>query len=128
MHQKNRFDVEAFTVMMKLVPPKGIYPSKLITVAEKLRGKVAPGDHHQAKAVPKVKVLKSTGMARYIQRNMPHIRVPNELISRFQRAPDKSREAINMAEETMEALKERGFHAVLIALMGWEDKLPELVE
>lgn len=287
MHLKNRFDVGDFAVMVELVPPKGIDLSKLITVAEKLRGKVAAvvvpdmtaavmrmsalgcamilqskgletvlqvccrdrnrlalqadllgaygcgitsimpvkgeditfGDHHQAKAVddlnrqsllsaiqnmaqgkdlagaeltgapqffcgssvnigvngaaleaelnrvkqemdagvgffitspifdpgsvdgflekfdlnqtkvvPKIMMLKSIGMARYIQRNMPHIHVPNELISRFQRAPDKSREAINMAKETMEALKERGFHGVLIEPMGWEDKLPELVE
>jgi methylenetetrahydrofolate reductase (NADPH) len=85
-------------------------------------------DLGQTKVIPKVMLLKSIGMARYIQRNMPHIHVPNELISRFQRAPDKPREAINMAKETMEALKERGFQGVVIEPMGWEEKLPELVE
>lgn len=85
-------------------------------------------DLNQTKVVPKIMMLKSIGMARYIQRNMPHIHVPNELITRFQRAPDKSREAINMAKETLEALKEHGFNGVLIEPMGWEDKLPELVE
>lgn len=287
MHLKNRFDVGDFAVMVELVPPKGIDLSKLIAVADKLRGKVAAvvvpdmtaavmrmsalgcamilqnkgldtvmqvccrdrnrlalqadllgaygcgitnimpvkgeeitfGDHHQAKAVddlnrqslleavknmargkdlagaeltgapqffcgssvsigvngaaldaelarvnqeidagvgffitspifdptavepflekfdlsrtkviPKIMMLKSIGMARYIQRNMPHIHVPNNLISRFQRAPDKSREAVLMAKETMAALRERGFDGVLIEPMGWEEKLPELVE
>lgn len=85
-------------------------------------------DLGQAKIIPKIMLLKSIGMARYIQRNMPHIYVPNELITRFQRAPDKAREAIAMAKETMEALKERGFHGVLIEPMGWDEKLPELVE
>jgi 5,10-methylenetetrahydrofolate reductase len=85
-------------------------------------------DLNQTKVIPKIMMLKSIGMARYIQRNMPHIHVPNTLISRFQRAPDKSREAINTAKETMEALKERGFHGVLIEPMGWENKLSELVE
>jgi 5,10-methylenetetrahydrofolate reductase len=85
-------------------------------------------DLEQTKVVPKIMLLKSIGMARYIQRNMPHIHVPNELITRFQRAPDKSREAIKMAKETMEALKEQGFDGVLIEPIGWEDKLPELVE
>ncbi len=89
---------------------------------------LAKFDLGQTKVVPKIMMLKSIGMARYIQRNMPHIHVPNELITRFQRAPDKSREALIMAKETMEALKERGFDGVLIEPMGWEDKLPELVE
>lgn len=85
-------------------------------------------DLSQAKVVPKIMMLKSIGMARYIQRNMPHIHVPNELITRFQRAPDKSREAVTMAKETIDALKERGFDGVLIEPMGWENKLPELLE
>jgi 5,10-methylenetetrahydrofolate reductase len=89
---------------------------------------MAKFDLGQTKVIPKIMLLKSIGMARYIQRNMPHIHVPNELISRFQRAPDKPREAINMAKETMEALKERGFQGVVIEPMGWEEKLPELVE
>ncbi len=82
----------------------------------------------RTKVIPKIMLLKSIGMARYIQRNMPHIHVPDTLISRFQRAPDKPREAISMARETMETLKEQGFHGVVIEPMGWEDKLPELVE
>ena len=85
-------------------------------------------DLKQTTIIPKIMLLKSIGMARYIQRNMPHIHVPNELISRFQRAPDKAREAVTMARETMEALKERGFKGVMIEPMGWEEKLPELVE
>lgn len=52
----------------------------------------------------------------------------NKLITRFPRAPDNPREAINMAKETMEALKERGFDGMLIEPMGWEDKSSELVE
>ena len=85
-------------------------------------------DLGRTKVIPKIMLLKSIGMARYIQRNMPHIHVPDALISRFQRAPDKPREAISMARETMETLKEQGFHGVVIEPMGWEDKLPELVE
>ncbi len=89
---------------------------------------LAKFDLSKAKVIPKIMMLKSVGMARYIQRNMPHIHVPDELIKRFMRAPDKAREAINTAKETMEGLKERGFDGVLIEPMGWEDKLPELVE
>ena len=95
-------------------------------------GSVAPFlekmDLRTTKVIPKIMLLKSIGMARYIQRTMPHIHVPNELISRFQRASDKPREALAMAKETIEALKEHGFKGVVIEPMGWEDKLPELIE
>ena len=96
----------------------------LETVQNMAQGK----DLAQARVVPNIMILKSIGMARYIQHNMPHIHIPNELLTRFQRAPDIPREAINMAKETMETLKERGFDGVLIEPMGWQDKLPELVE
>lgn len=286
MHLKNRFDVGEFAVLVELVPPKGIDLSKLVSVAEKLRGKVAAavvpdmtaavmrmsalggamilqnkgldtvmqvccrdrnrlaiqadllaaygcgvtnvmvvsgeditfGDHHQAKAVndltrqgfletvqkmakgkdmagaeldgapqffcgsginvglkekeldaelyrmereieagvrffitspvfdadaiapfmektdirnaniiPTVMLFKSIGMARYIQRNMPHIHVPDALVNRFQRAADKPREAVLIARETIDNLKESGFKGVMIQPMGWEEKLPEIV-
>ena len=286
MHLKNKFDVGEFAVMVEMVPPKGIDLSKLVSVAEKLRGKVAAavvpdmtaavmrmsalggamilqnkgldtvmqvccrdrnrlaiqadllaaygcgitnvmvvkgeditfGDHHQAKAVndltrqtfletvqkmaqgkdlaggelagapqfycgsainvgvsgkaledeifrmereieagvqffitspvfdvaaiapfmervdvrktnlvPTVMLFKSIGMARYIQRNMRHISVPDALINRFQRAADKPREAVLIAKETLANLKERGFKGAMIQPMGWEEKLPEIV-
>ncbi len=287
MHLKNRFDVGEFAVLVELVPPKGIDLSKLVSVAEKLRGKVAAavvpdmtaavmrmsalggtvilqnkgldtvmqvccrdrnrlaiqadllaaygcgitnlmvvkgeditfGDHHQAKAVndltrqgfletvgkmargrdlagaelsgaprfycgsainvgltgkelevelyrmereveagvqffitspvfdaaaiapfmekvdvrsaniiPTVMLFKSIGMARYIQRNMSHIHIPDALINRFQRAVDKPRETVLIAKETIENLKEVGFKGVMIQPMGWEEKLPEIVD
>ena len=287
MHLKNRFDVGEFVMMVEMVPPKGIDLSKMVSVAEKLRGKVAAavvpdmtaavmrmsalggamilqnkgletvmqvccrdrnrlaiqadllaaygcgisnvmavkgeditfGDHHQAKAVndltrqglletlqkmaqgkdlagaelagapqfycgsainvglsgtdldnelyrmereaeagvqffitspvfdpqaiapfmekadlrninivATVMLFKSIGMARYIQRNMPHIHVPTGLINRFQRAADKPREAVLIAKETIDNLREHGFKGVMIQPMGWEEKLPEIVE
>jgi methylenetetrahydrofolate reductase (NADPH) len=286
MHLKNKFDVGEFAVMVEMVPPKGIDLSKMVAVAEKLRGKVAAavvpdmtaavmrmsalggamilqskgldtvmqvccrdrnrlaiqadllaaygcgitnvmvvkgeeitfGDHHQAKAVndltrqgfleavqkmaqgrdlagaelagapqfycgsainvgltgkeleneifrmereieagvqffvtspvfdvaaiapfmekvdvrktnviPTVMLFKSIGMARYIQRNMPHIEVPGALINRFQRAADKPHEAVLIAKETIENMKEHGFKGAMIQPMGWEEKLPEIV-
>jgi methylenetetrahydrofolate reductase (NADPH) len=77
--------------------------------------------------IPTIMLFKSIGMARYIQRNMPHIQIPNDLISRFQRAADKPREAVRIARETIENLKELGFKGVMIQPMGWEEKLPEIV-
>ena len=78
--------------------------------------------------IPTVLLLKSLGMARYIQRNMEHIHIPDELITRLQRAPDKVRECIKIASELVSKLKSGGFSGVLLSTMGWEHRLSEIIE
>ncbi len=85
-------------------------------------------DQGRQALVPTVLLLKSLGMARYIERNVPHIRIPPETIERLQRAPDKVRECVQIAVEGIRALRSRGYPAVAVATLGWEDKLPEIVE
>jgi 5,10-methylenetetrahydrofolate reductase len=67
-------------------------------------------------------------MARYMARNMKHIHIPDELVSRIQKAPDKVRECIRIAADMITALKQEGFSGVMISTIGWEDKLPEILE
>jgi methylenetetrahydrofolate reductase (NADPH) len=85
-------------------------------------------DIRRHRVVPTVMLLKSIGMARYIQRNMAHIRISDEIISRLQKAPDKTKESLRIARETIAALREADFKGVLISPMGWEENLPELFE
>jgi 5,10-methylenetetrahydrofolate reductase len=82
----------------------------------------------QVRLIPTVLLLKSLGMARYISRNMEHIYVPDSLIKRIQKAGDKTRECIAIARETVTALKREGFGGVLVSTLGWEDRLPEIIE
>ncbi len=82
----------------------------------------------QAKIIPTVLLLKSLGMARYMAKNMGHIFIPDDLISRLQKAPDKVRECTLIAAETVRSLKQEGFSGVMIATIGWEHKLPEILE
>lgn len=77
--------------------------------------------------IPTVVLLKSLGMARYMARNMKHVHVPDDLIKRIQNAPDKVRECVRIASETVAAIKENGFGGVMISTMGWEDRLPEII-
>ncbi|HHE73729.1 MAG TPA: 5,10-methylenetetrahydrofolate reductase [Desulfobacteraceae bacterium] len=78
--------------------------------------------------IPTVLLLKSLGMARYIARNVNHTFIPDTLIERIQGAPDKVRECIEIASETIRTLKKEGFGGVQIATIGWEDKLPEILK
>ena len=85
-------------------------------------------DRETTTVIPTVLLLKSLGMARYIARNVSHTFIPDTLIDRIQDAPDKVRECIHIASETIRALKEKGFGGVHIATIGWEDKLPEILK
>jgi 5,10-methylenetetrahydrofolate reductase len=78
--------------------------------------------------IPTVLLLKSLGMARYIARNMPDVYIPEELIERIRKAPDKVRECIQIAGELVATLKREKFAGVLLATLGWENKLPEILE
>jgi len=82
----------------------------------------------QVAIIPTVMLLKSLGMARYMAKNMGHIAMPDELIKRLQKAPDKVKECTLVAAETVRAFKEEGFSGVMIATIGWEHKLPEILE
>jgi len=85
-------------------------------------------DRSKTIIIPTVLLLKSLGMARYIQRNMEHVYIPDELIERIRKAPDKVRECIRITAQLVTTLKQAGFHGVLIATLGWEDRLPEILE
>ncbi len=84
-------------------------------------------DLQKSKIIPTVLLLKSIGMARYIARNMEHIHIPEALIQRIQKAPDKARECLVIASELISQLKVKGFGGVMIATLGWEHKLPEIL-
>jgi 5,10-methylenetetrahydrofolate reductase len=85
-------------------------------------------DPRKMALIPTVMLLKSLGMARYIQRNLPHIHIPETIIDRIARAPDKVRECLLIAAELVRDLKQRGFSGVYLSTLGWENKLPEIIE
>ncbi|WP_419659798.1 MetF1: methylenetetrahydrofolate reductase [Desulfosarcina variabilis str. Montpellier] len=84
-------------------------------------------DIKQNRILPTVMLLKSVGMARYLNRHL-NVTVSQELIKRMMHAPDKAIESLTIASETINALKEAGFAGVLISAMGWEDKLQKLMD
>jgi 5,10-methylenetetrahydrofolate reductase len=85
-------------------------------------------DPRRTVLVPTVLLLKSLGMARYIERNMPHIFLPPAVVDRIQRAPDKVRECVRIAVELVGALRFAGFGGVMLSTLGWEHRLADIVE
>jgi methylenetetrahydrofolate reductase (NADPH) len=78
--------------------------------------------------IPTVLLLKSAGMARYIDRNIKGISIPSEIIRDIQKAPDKMRECVRVAAQITARIKDMGMAGVLISTVGWEDKLPLILD
>jgi methylenetetrahydrofolate reductase (NADPH) len=80
----------------------------------------------KAAIIPTVLLLKSVGMARYINRHLDP-KIPEDFINRIQKAPDRVRECVQIAAEIIAVLKAKGFSGVNISTIGWEDKLPAIL-
>ncbi len=80
-----------------------------------------------ATIIPTVMLLKSVGMARYIDRHLDQIHIPAGLIDRIQKASERVRECIQIAAELIAALKNEGYSGVMISTLGWEDRLPAML-
>ncbi len=75
--------------------------------------------------------MKSVGMARYMQNNVPGMDVPEEIIERLQGAGKEkvAEEGIKIACEQIEELKEmKGIAGVHLMAIEWEHKVPEIAE
>lgn len=81
----------------------------------------------KTKIIPTVLLLKSVGMARYIDRHMDNIKIPAALIDRIQASPDRVSECIKIASENIAMIKKEGFGGVLVSTIGWENRLPEIL-
>ena len=81
-------------------------------------------DTSKIAVLPTILLLKSAGMARYIDRNMRGISIPQDMIRRIQKAPDKVQECVRIAAETLKQVKAMEMAGVLISTVGWESKLP----
>ncbi len=89
----------------------------------------ALGLHKKVYIMGGVTPIKSIGAARYMQKNVAGMIVPEELITRLKGAQDKKKEGINIAVETIQRLKEiEGVSGVHVMAIAWEEMVPEIVE
>lgn len=70
--------------------------------------------------------LKSAGMARFMNKNVAGVFVPDELINRMTEAKDKTQAGIEIAANLIRELKDicQGIHIMAI---GWEKKIPAIL-
>ena len=71
--------------------------------------------------------LKSAGMAKFMNKNVAGVCVPQTMIDRISKAEDKTKTGIEMCAELIQSLKPlcQGVHIMAI---GWEKKVPQIIE
>lgn len=85
---------------------------------------------HAPKDVPIIAgivLLKSAGMARYMNKNVAGIHVPDELIDEMEKTQDKAKKSIEIAARLIKELAPlcRGVHIMPI---GWDKKVPLVLD
>ena len=71
--------------------------------------------------------LKSAGMARFMNKNVSGVFVPDEFINKMATAEDKVKTGLEIAADLIKQLKDmcQGIHIMAI---GWEKKVPALLD
>jgi len=103
------------------VTPPVFEAGPLLRVRDELRDR-------QVRLVPTVLVLKSVGMARYLDRHFRDVSISDRIMARLQQGPDRVEVCLDIARELIEELKAGGLAGVMISPSGWEDRLPRLLD
>jgi methylenetetrahydrofolate reductase (NADPH) len=77
--------------------------------------------------IPTVFLLKSLAIAQYIANSEPGAHISDELIRRIRKSADREQEGVQIAGETITALKSMA-QGVLVQTLGWEHKLPAILD
>jgi methylenetetrahydrofolate reductase (NADPH) len=87
------------------------------------------GLHEKVHLLPSVLPIKSLEMARRMREGIPGLRIPEELVSRMEKAADASEVGAKFAIELISQLREiPGVHGVHIMAVAWEEIVPRIVK
>jgi 5,10-methylenetetrahydrofolate reductase len=76
---------------------------------------------------PRITILKSVGMARFMGRHMEGVLIPDDVIDRLAKSPDKAKGGIEIAGDTIKALQDVCRGVLLVAISG-EERLSAVLD
>jgi len=85
--------------------------------------------HEQVYILAGIIPMKSAGMARYMRDYVAGLTVPDEFVTRMEKAEDAKEEGVRIAVEIIQQLREiEGVDGIHIMAVAWEDIVPVIVE
>jgi methylenetetrahydrofolate reductase (NADPH) len=121
------FELTLFKLQKKAAAGARFFQTQAIFVPERLGTFTAAVKPLKVKVIAGVILLKSAGMARYINRNVPGLKVPDHLVAELEGASDPLAKGVEIASRLATAARPHcdGIH---VMAMGREDLIPEIIK
>jgi len=106
------------------------FQTQAVYDAEKFKTFIREASRFNVPIMAGIVILKSVGMARYMNANVAGVNVPEELIEELKKDKDKTKSGQTGIEIAVRIIREIKDHCQGIHLMalGWEDKLPAVLD
>jgi 5,10-methylenetetrahydrofolate reductase len=121
------FALTLYKLEKKAAAGARFFQTQAVFVPEKLRLFREAVTHLNVKIIVGILLLKSAGMARYVNRNIPGLSVPDEMIEELENTLTPLAKGVEMASRLAAAVRPfcDGLH---IMAMGREELIPEIVK
>ncbi len=83
--------------------------------------------HFKVPIITSVTLLKSAGMARYVDKHVKGASIPDAIIDKLMKASDKKEASVEIAGDLMKQLKPLS-QGIQIVSIGWENLVPHLLD
>ncbi len=103
------------------------FQTQAVYEPEKFVGFMKAVAHLDVPVLVGIVLLKSAAMARFMNRNVAGVHVPDNLIEEMDEAEDRAKKSIEIAARLIKEMKSlcQGVHIMAI---GWENKVPEVLD
>jgi methylenetetrahydrofolate reductase (NADPH) len=120
------YELQILKMEKKVVAGAMFFQTQAIYDAKAFEKFVKRVEQYKVPILAGVIPLKSAGMAKFMNKSVAGINVPQSMIDRISKAEDKSKTGIEMCAELIKELKgmAQGVHIMAI---GWEKKVPDIL-
>jgi 5,10-methylenetetrahydrofolate reductase len=120
------YELQILKMERKIAAGAKFFQTQAIFDLEKFAKFMARVEQYRIPVLAGVIPLKSAGMARFMNKNVAGVSVPQTMIDRISKAEDKARTGVEMCGELIKSL--RGLcQGVHIMAIGWEKKVPDIL-
>ncbi len=121
------FELTLFKLRKKAAAGARFFQTQAIFRPDKLERFAESIKPMGVKIITGILLLKSAGMARFINKNIPGLRIPEELIAELENSTNPAQTGIDIAIRLARAVKPYS-HGLHIMAMGREEAIPEIVK
>lgn len=121
------FELTIYKLQKKVAAGARFFQTQAVFEPERLARFCETVQPLQVKVIAGILLLKSAGMARYVNRNIPGLKVPEALIEELEGASDQLATGVAIAKRLAAACRPH-CHGLHIMAMGREDLIPQIVE